>query len=106
MAEFDVDHRDTGFVAADRQLHPEVSVDDVPRRPVDEHLRHPAHLGERAGEGLLLLLRVEAPVGRVRQELRWRLVAVTDDPIAPGRARRARLRPHVRPRPCIVARTE
>jgi len=88
LAEFDIDDRHAGLAAADRQLDPEVAVDDVARRPVHEDLRHPADLGQRARESRLLLLGVEAPVGRVRQELLRGLVAVADDPVAPrGRGR-------------------
>jgi hypothetical protein len=95
-------------VAADRQLHPEVAVDDVARRPVDDDLRHPADLRQGTGQGLLLLFRVEAPVGRVCQKLLRRFVAVADDPVAPGGAGRrgAGFRRHLNPRPCIAARAE
>ena len=82
--ELDVGDRHAGLAATDRQLDPEMAVDDMPRRPVHEDLRHPTDLRQRTCEGLLLVLRVEAPVGRVRQELLRRFVAVADDPVAPG----------------------
>jgi hypothetical protein len=44
LGELNVDDGHRGLLAADRQLHPEVSVDDMPRRPVHEDLRHPADL--------------------------------------------------------------
>lgn len=83
------------------KVHPEVLVDDVPGRAVDEYMCHPADLAEGSGERLLLLLGVEAPVRRVRKELLRGFVAVADDPVAPGSGRR-----HLMPGPCFEARTE
>ena len=106
FGQLDVGHGHAGLTAADRQVHPEVPVDHVARGPVHEHLRHPADLRESTGEGLLLLLWVEAPVGRVRQELLRGLVAVADDPVAPDRGGSGGRRRHLRPRPCICSPTE
>jgi len=86
---------------------PQVTVDDVPGRPVDQHLGHPADLTEGTGQGALLLLGMRPPVPRVGHELGGRDVGVAHDPVAPGGGGSGeRLGRHLRHRPCIVARTE
>ena len=102
LGQLDVRHGHAGLTAADRQLHPKVPVDHVARGPVHEHLCHPANLRQRARKGLLQLLGVQPPVGRVRQELLRGVVAMADDPVAPGDGRCR----HLRHRPCIAARGE
>ena len=56
-----------------------------PGAPVDEDLLDPADRVERAGERVLLRLRVDPPVRRVGQELVGRLLAGAGDPVAPAR---------------------
>jgi hypothetical protein len=64
-----------GLAAAERERHPGVAVDDEARAPVDEDLLDPADLVERAGEGVLLCLGVDAPVRRVGEQVVGRLLA-------------------------------
>ena len=110
--EVDVQDRHGRLAAAERERHAGVAVDDEAGAPVDEDLLDPAHLVERAGEGVLLRLRMDPPVRRVGEELVGRLLAGAGDPVAPGRGRGrgdARLRRHrATPdlRPCIVAPPE
>jgi hypothetical protein len=66
------------------QVNPEVAVDDVAGRPIDEDLRDPADLGEGAAEGRVLLRRVSPPVAWVRDELRGCHLGVADDPASPA----------------------
>jgi len=53
---------------------PGVAVDDEAGAPVDEDLLDPADRVERAGERILLGLRVDPLVGRVGQQLVGRLL--------------------------------
>ena len=93
-----------------RERDASVAVDDEARAPVDEDLLHPADLVERAGESVLLRLRMDAPVRRVGEELVGSLFAGADDPVAPGDWGRGgplcrhRLKPALRP--CIVGPAE
>ncbi len=103
LGQLDVGDRHRRLVSADGELDPEVPVDDVPRRPVDQHLGDPADLTQGAGQRPLLLRRMAPPVAWVGDEFRRRDVGVAHDPIAPGDGR---CRRHLKPRPCIVARTE
>jgi len=83
-----------------------MAVDHEAGAPVDEDLLDPADRVERAGERVLLRLRVDPPVGRVREELVGRLLAGRGDSVAP--ARRDGLRGHAAAavvRPCIAATT-
>ena len=105
--EVDVQDRDGRLAAGQGQRDPGVAVDDEPRAPVDEDLLDPADRVERAGERVLLRLRVDPPVRGVREELVGRLLAGPGDPVAPAR-RRGRATVIGRPpivRPCIVAPT-
>ena len=67
-----------------RERDPGVAVDDEAGAPVDEDLLDPADRVERAGERVLLRLRVDPPVRGVGQQLVGRLLAGAGDPVAPG----------------------
>ena len=82
--EVDVQDGHRGLVPADRQRHPGVAVDHEAGPPVDHDLLDPAHRVERAGQGRLLVARMETPVAGVGQELVRRLLARADDPVAPA----------------------
>jgi hypothetical protein len=83
---------------------PRVTVDDVARRPVDQHLRHPADLTKGTSQRPLLLLGMRPPVPWVGHELGGCHVGVAHDPVAPGGGGSGeRLGRHLRHRPCIVA---
>ena len=92
LGQLDVGHRDRGLVASESELDPEMPVDDMAGRPVDQDLGDPADLGESTGQGSLLVGRVGAPVARVRDEVSWRNLGVVDDPGFASRARRWRSR--------------
>jgi hypothetical protein len=62
-----------------------VAVDDEAGPLVDQDLLDPADRVERAGQGVLLRLRVDSPVGGVGQELVGCLLAGPGDPVAPAR---------------------
>ena len=85
--EVDVQDGDGRFAAAERERHPGMAVDDEAGAPVDEDLLDPADRVERAGERVLLRLRVDPPVRGVGQELVGRLLAGAGDPVAPGGGR-------------------
>ena len=80
--------RHAGLLAAQRELYPEVAVHEVPGAAVDQHLPDPAHVVEDAGQGALLLGRLDAPVLGVGQELVGCLLAAAHDAVAP-RGRRS-----------------
>ena len=71
-------------MAGEGEVDPEVTIDDVARGAVDEHLGDPADLAQGAGEGSLLVLGVGPPVPRVRDQFPGRHVGMPDDPIPPG----------------------
>jgi hypothetical protein len=96
--EVHVQDRHRRCLLAERQGHPEVAVDDVPGAAVHEHLLDPADLAEDAGQGLLLGLRMEPPVGGVGEQPLGRLLAGAHDAVRPG-GRRGRC--HLGHSPCI-----
>ena len=57
-----------------------MTVDDVTGPPVHEHLLDLANLAEDARDGLLLRLRMDAPVRRISEQLVRCLVAGAHDP--------------------------
>ena len=56
LGQLEVRHGDRRLLSGERELDPEVTVDDVAGCPVDEDLRHPADLGQRAPVKRVLLL--------------------------------------------------
>ena len=107
LAELDVGHRDGRLPTGEGELEPEMPVDDVARRAVDEDLGDPADLPEGAAQRPLLVVGVGPPVPRVRHERGRVDLRVPDDPVAPRQRRRHnKLSAHPEPRTCIVAGSE
>ena len=49
LGELHIRNRDGGFVAAECEFDSQMPVDHAPSRPIDNDLRNPADLGQRAG---------------------------------------------------------
>ena len=88
LRELDVGDGDRRLLASQRELDPQVAIDDVAGRLVDRDLGDPADLGQSSRERRLLVSRMRPPVARVRDELSRCDFAVADDPAAPGRGSR------------------
>ncbi len=69
----------------ERFLHAEVAVDEMARALVDDDLSHEADGVQHIPQGFTLCPRMDAPVGRVGQQLVRRLLAGAHDPVGPSR---------------------
>ena len=65
LGQLDIGHRNGRLVAGQSKVDPQVAIDYVAGRAVDQNLSHPADLTEGTREGALLPGRMSPPVGRV-----------------------------------------
>ena len=90
LGEVDVDDGDGRLAVGERLLHAQVAVDEMARALVDDDLGDVSDGVQHLAKRLALGLRMDAPVGRVGEQLVGCLLAGADDADWPRQERRTR----------------